>query len=537
MLKLIINKVRSVTIVVFLLWATNVFSDAVIQQPLFSKSETLIQPEKNSEPHFFFPGQQEEAEKKLRDLERRFGKKPNIIIFLADDIGWGDIGVYGGGVAIGAATPNLNKLANEGLKLTSVYAQPTCSPTRGTVMTGRLPVRHGILSPPQIGDSVAGLMNEQTLPEMLSEVGYHTAMMGKWHLGDGLKQQPQFNGFDEYYGILGSVKNYTQWRDQQLNPTLVHNNRVVKQMENNNKFIKSLIRAKRNQDYEEVYELNIETIAELDLDLKDQSLNFIKKMENSDKPWFLYHAFGKPHFDSYPSRKFSGASAAKGVYQDAIVEIDYIVGEIIEALEQTGQAENTLVFFTSDNGPSEDSWPDGGHTPFRGAKGSTWEGGVRVPGIAWWPGMINPGRISDGLFDLSDIFMTARNLASATLPKNSYIDGVDQTSFLLAEQGESNRAAVFYYMGKHFSAYRVGPFKFSRFLAQQTNSGAISGYVNDSTLQQVTLAHAVNLYTDPKERMPLLSKIAVIKSYVDGYKKRHEKSLEDYPPSEEAFSW
>jgi arylsulfatase len=192
------------------------------------------------------------------------------------------------------------------------------------------------------------------------------------------------------------------------------------------------------------------------------------------KPFQLVHAFSKVHFINVPSAKYRGRSPAKDPYHDSVVEVDDIVGRLTSILEQLGVAENTLVLFTSDNGPEEDAWPDSGHTPFRCAKGTTLEGGVRVPGIAWWPGSIKAGRASDGLFDLMDLFNTSLSLAGVDAPKalpaDRFYDGVDQTGFLLADDGQSAREAVYLYNETQLAAMRWRNWKL-RLLVEQVDGG------------------------------------------------------------------
>jgi len=496
--------------------------------PIAVGAEAVAKAE-NLEPAIIHQAQQKEAQDKLKAFEKKSKKKPNILVFLVDDMGWGDPGVYGGGEAVGAATPNIDRLAKEGLRLTSTYSQPLCTPTRATLLTGRLPVRHGLLRPPQIGET-GGMEGEITIATLLSDAGYYTALSGKWHLGESPSNQPQYNGFDEYYGFLGSTKNYTEWRDPRINASLSNNETIVETIKNSPNFIKTLVKARRNQPHEALYELDIPAVANVDIDLMNNSIDVIKRMENQEKPWFLYHSFGKVHFDNYPADGFQGSSKAKGVYQDAVVEVDYIVGQVMKALKETGQDKNTLVFFTSDNGPETDTWPDSGYSPFRGAKMSTWEGGVRVPGIAWWPGMIEADRVSDGLFDLADLFATFVNIGQAKMPTDRYIDGIDQSSFLLADGGESNRAAVYYYMLDKFSAIRVGPYKQHLYVVSPAASEGIPGYINGSTLHKTAGLYVFNLYLDPKERRPYGIRTALITKQLQGALKKHKATFEDYPP-------
>ncbi len=214
------------------------------------------------------------------------------------------------------------------------------------------------------------------------------------------------------------------------------------------------------------------------------------------------------------------------------MEIDDILGRLVAALKETGQLENTLIFITSDNGPEMETWPDSGYTPFRSAKGSTWEGGVRVPAIVYWPGQIKAGRVSDGLFDLADLFNTSIALsgAQASIPKDRFIDGIDQTSFLLADDGQSNRKFIYYWLQDKFSAIRVGEWKMVRVGTQMTpwdtvNPGGFSGYT-----AEYTYAKFFNLYLDPKEEHSyMIRKLA----YLDAFgfaMRRHLESLQKYPP-------
>ena len=192
-------------------------------------------------------------------------------------------------------------------------------------------------------------------------------------------------------------------------------------------------------------------LSELDEKWCRYSTEFIGRMAKSDQPWLLYHCTRGAHFDNYPNERFLGKSPARHPYKDTLLELDEVMGRLIETLRATGQLEDTLIFVTSDNGPHMETWPDSAFTPFRCAKGSTWEGGVRVPGLLMWPGMIEAGRQSDGLFDFNDLLPTVLALAGETprLPTDRFIDGVDQSSFLLAPDGLSNRKYHYYWLTKH----------------------------------------------------------------------------------------
>lgn len=283
---------------------------------------------------------------------------------------------------------------------------------------------------------------------------------------------------------------------------------------------------------ENVEEVTIPVLSLLDDKWCDYSLAFIRRMAGEKKPWFLYHNTRGAHFDNYPHEKFLGKSPAKHPYKDTLIELDDIVGRMFAALEETGQAENTLVFISSDNGPEMETWPDAAYTPFRCAKGSTWEGGVRVPGIMVWPGMIDADRVSDGLFTFSDFLPTAVALAgaTATLPDDRFIDGIDQASFLLAGDAISNRKYHYYWLGGTLSALRVGEYKFvmnaiSDDDTDVLNPGGFTGYI-----KRFPYGRLYNLYLDPKEtRSYMIRKLAYLEA-LNGGVRNHLITFRKYPP-------
>ena len=278
-------------------------------------------------------------------------------------------------------------------------------------MTGRLPMRHGLLVPPMYG-MPGGLQGEVTLPQLLSDAGYATQAVGKWHMGENTASQPQNVGFDDFFGFLSVSDMYTEWRD----PYFFPGSRLQRGAPplGREPAVQQVLgaRAEGRRSREVVEEVTIPVLSRLDDEWAAYSERFIERMARRRKPqpWFLYHCTRGAHFDNYPHEKFLGKSPSKHPYKDTIIELDDIVGRLVRKLEATGQLENTLVFISSDNGPEMETWPDSAFTPFRCAKGSTWEGGVRVPGIFSWPGMIEP-RSSDGLFDQLDLFATCLTLA------------------------------------------------------------------------------------------------------------------------------
>ena len=491
----------------------------------------------NMEPVIPHPEQDKETDEKLAALEKKFGKKPNILIFLLDDVGWGDPGFNGGGAAVGNDTPNMDRIAQEGLILTSAYSTPSCTPTRATIHTGQNPLHHGLLRPPMYGEK-GGLGGEITFPMVLQEKGWVTQGVGKWHLGENETSLPQNLGYDNYYGFLGVSDMYTEWRDQYFNPEVALSPKRFAMMNQVMPFNRSQVNCspKDKKKCEDVYEINLSTIKDLDQDWLKYSQDFIRKMEKSDKPFFLYHATRGCHFDNYPNDDYAGKSRARTVFSDCMVEMDEVFAALIQTLEETNQLENTLVFFTSDNGP-ECEIPPHGRSPFRGCKGSSWEGGVRVPTFAYWKGVIKPER-SDGLFDLADLFNTALSIAgvkggavSGLLPKSRYTDGIDQLSFLIADDHLSNRKSRLYTMNQFPSGIRVDEFKGSTVVELERAiypvgfSGGFSGAIIPNT-GGVTVS---NLYTDPKEERTIGIRHIPMGVLVGAEGRRYNEVLDKYP--------
>lgn len=438
----------------------------------------------------------EVAQKKMAGLKTR----PNVLIFLVDDMGYGDLGVYGGGVMTGAPTPNMDRLAQQGKMLTSGYSQPTSTPTRAAIMTGRIPARSGLTRPMLTGENAAinPWETENSAAKILSANGYKTAIAGKWHLGGAEGCLPNEVGFDEWRGISSVVSEFSQLVDQSLYPDLVNKPErlaAAKRMSDMH-----VLTGKKGEKNREVYPIDSkEVIANLDQDFAQYSIDFIKEAKKENKPFYLVHSFVKVHDDNYPSKEFVGKSPAATPYKDALMEVDDIIGRVMKTVEDLNLDENTLVFITSDNGPCEDAWPDAGHTPFKAGKGTTWEGGVRVPLIAYWKDMIEPGQVTDGLFDLCDLFNTSLAVAGVhdQIPSSNYIDGVDQTSFLLTNNGSSNRNAIFMYSETNLTAVRWQEYKvhFKIFDVREPRKN-----LDQSTLLNVGMSPWVyNLYNDPKE--------------------------------------
>jgi arylsulfatase A-like enzyme len=496
-----------------------------------------VKPADNMYPVIQHPAEEKQARDKLAALEQRFGKKPNILILLLDDVGWMDLGFNGGGLAVGNETPTMDRLANDGLILTSAYSTPSCSPTRATIHTGQNPLHHGLLRPPMYGEA-GGLDGSVTLPSVLKKLGYVTQGVGKWHMGENQGSLPQNVGYDDFRGFLGVSDMYTEWRDTYFNPEVSLSPERFAMLEKE-EFNHNDVHCtpKDTTKCDNVRLIDLTYIKDLDQEWMNYSVDFLKRMKGSKQPFFLYHGTRGCHFDNYPSDEWAGKSRARTVFSDCIVHMDYVLAQLVKTLEETGELENTLIFLTSDNGP-ECEVPPHGRTPFRGCKGSSWEGGVRVPTFAYWKGMTKP-RKSEGLFDLGDLFNTGISLAGKPgagaaefVSKTTYIDGVDQTGLLVADNGQSARRSRPYTMNQYLAMMRVDEFKYI-FTAEiqggffrKGDIGGFSGPIATETGGAVM----VNLYTNPQEDVSVGVRHIPMAVPVIGTAGWYVQELIKYPP-------
>jgi arylsulfatase A-like enzyme len=400
------------------------------------------------------------------------GSKPNIVVIFCDDMGYGDVGAFGHPTIM---TPNLDRMASEGQRWTSFYvAAPVCTPSRAGLLTGRLPVRNGMASEKRrvlFPDSKGGLpKTEITLARQLKNAGYNTACIGKWHLGHLPDYDPNAHGFDEYFGIPYSndmdfvgkdrKESFANPKSEYFNVPLKRNNTIVEQPADQTTITKRY---------------------------SEEAVKFIKTKR--DKPFFLYLANSMPHVPLFRSKEFENKSL-RGLYGDVIEEIDWSVGQVLGALRETGLAENTLVIFTSDNGPWLTFGTHGGSGGLlTGGKGGTYEGGMREPTIFWWPGKIKPS-VRPEIATTLDLFPTLSKLAGAKVPTDRVYDGYDISPVIFGT-GENPRKEVIYYRDTDVFAIRVGSYK-AHFITQDEYGS------NDKTIHNPPLLF--NLDEDPSEK-------------------------------------
>jgi arylsulfatase A-like enzyme len=357
--------------------------------------------------------------------------RPNIVLIVADNLGWGELGCYGGGTLRGAPTTRIDQLAKEGLLLQNFNVESDCVPTRSALMTGRHPIRTGCLQsvPPGLPQGLTRW--EITLPEILSGQGYATAHYGKWHLGDTAGRYPSDRGFDTWYGIPRTTD------ESQFTSTIGFDPSAAD--------IPHIMRGQRGEPSEAVKVYDLETRRGIDEELVEHSRSFIQRNHATGKPFFLYLPMVHLHFPTLPHRDFAGRTKA-GDFADSMVEMDHRVGQIVDEIDRLGLSEDTLFIFCSDNGPEFRTPYRGTAGPWRGTYHTAMEGSLRVPFIARWPGKIKPGRISNEMVHVTDLFTTLSKVAQAPIPADRPIDGIDQGPFLFGEQGKSAREGFLFHI-------------------------------------------------------------------------------------------
>lgn len=401
--------------------------------------------------------------------------RPNIVFILADNLGWGELGAYGGGALRGAPTPRLDALAGQGLRLLNFNVETSCTPTRSALMTGRFAVRSGTLRSPRPNVRSGLIRWEVVLSQLLSDQGYATAHYGKWDLGDEDGRYPNDRGFDEWYGIPRSSHEALNRTSPQYDPAVTPPEYILE--------------GKKGERTRRVKEYDMEARREIDGELAKRAAAFVEQSAKASRPFFVYVPLTQVHYPTIPSRSFEGRTG-NGDFADSMVELDARVGEIIDAVEQSGAASNTIFIFASDNGP-ESRRPWQGNSGFwRGAYRTAMEGGIRTPFIIRWPGKVTPG-VSNEIVHAVDIFTTLAHVGGAKVPADRPIDGVDQMDFFTGKQSKSNREGFPIYGGAELAAVKWRDWKYN--------------YSWRATAEEEPEARGpqlFNLLLDPKEEYP-----------------------------------
>ncbi|MUV02242.1 sulfatase-like hydrolase/transferase [Flavobacterium rakeshii] len=468
-------------------------------------------------------------------------KKPNILIIWGDDVGMWNVSAYHRGM-MGGTTPNIDKIANDGMIFMDHYAQASCTAGRAAFITGQYPIRVG-LSTVGLPGSPIGLQKEDpTLAELLKPMGYATGQFGKNHLGDRDEHLPTAHGFDEFFGILYHLNagEYEEEYDFPKDPE------VAKQFAQRG-VIHSWATGNGKQKIEDKGKFGSERQKNLEWEILAESKRFIKDAVKDDKPFFVWHNTTRMHYKTNLSEKYKGKSGY-GIYADGMMEMDDIVGELLDLLKELGVEDNTIIMFATDNGAASNSWPDGGNQPFHGQKGvGGYEGGFRVPVIVKWPGVIPPGTSTGEFMTMEDWIPTImaqlgdKNLKEELLKGKKvgnmtykvHLDGYDQSD-LIMQKGKSKRKEFYYFTETTLHGLRYGDWKFL-FKTQDKWFNAVQ---NDLTSPIIT-----NLKLDPFERFYdsrgfdewQENRSWTLKPAL-GHVMEFMKSLEEYPPRQKSES-
>ena len=434
--------------------------------------------------------------------------RPNFVIVFCDDLGWGDLSCFGHPTI---ATPHLDRMAAEGTRMTQFYvAASVCTPSRAGLITGRYPARSGMAGNRRVlfPDSIGGLQDsELTIAEAVKTVGYATGMVGKWHLGHHQEYLPTRHGFDSYYGIP-----YSNDMDK-VAPASVKGRDVFKNP-NWRHFNVPLLEGTAGSEVKQIERPTDQRTITRRYTLK--AIDFIRQQKHH--PFFLYLAHSLPHVPLFRGEKFVDHSRA-GLYGDVIEEIDWGVGQILQELRDQGLAEKTMVVFTSDNGPWLTFHEQGGSAgPLRNGKGTTFEGGMRVPGLFWMPGTIPAGVVTAELASTLDLLPTVASMSGAKLPEDLVLDGFDLTGMLVQQQ-PSPRESMFFYRDFRLMAVRKGRYK-AHYITQDS-------YVpgsNKATEHEPPLLY--DLEIDLGESRDLASTHKNVVDEMEEVKKRHQAKMQ-----------
>ena len=457
-------------------------------------------------------------------------KKPNILVIMGDDVGWFNVGAYHRGIMSGK-TPNLDKLASQGMMFTDYYAEASCTAGRANFITGELPIRTGLTTVGQAGADVGMPAQAVTLATVLKAQGYETGQFGKNHLGDLNKYLPCVHGFDEFFGYLYHLDamsdpywfDYPQdWIDKTGPRNITHCwasdtddatvmprwGKVGKQKIVDEGPLAPFPNMKDIQNWQEGRKAKYD-MENFDDVLVKNSNGFMDKAKQDGKPFFIWHNTTRMHVFSYIPPKYQAMMNATNNYnieEAGMAQMDDSIGALLKHIEDIGEADNTIVIFTTDNGAEVFTWPDGGMTPFRATKGTVFEGGFRVPAIIRWPGHVKPGAVENGIFSGLDWLPTLADAAGnpditnqllkgVTLGDQEYknhLDGYDQMD-VLTGKGPSKRHEIFYFGGPHLGAVRIDDFKY-QFIQQPY------GWPGEKVTTDMPTI--VNLRQDPFERTP-----------------------------------
>lgn len=403
--------------------------------------------------------------------------RPNIVFILSDNLGYGEVGAYGGGITRGAPTPRIDSLAKDGTRFLNANMETQCTPSRSSLLTGRWAIRSGTHSVP-FGGVADGLTQwEVTIGEALSDVGYATGYYGKWHLGSHDGRLPNDQGFDEWFGIPRTT-------DESLWPSSPGWSPDIMPAE-------QMMEGRKGEKSRPLGIYDVEQRRLIDAEITRRAVSFIDKKSRSDQPFLAYVALTQPHLPTEPNPAFKGRTG-NGDWADMLAEMDANVGQILDAVDRDGIRDNTIVIFTSDNGPEFIRPWDGWAGPWRGQYFTALEGGIRVPFMVRWPGRIPAGRESNEIIHGVDMFATLARFGGAKVPTDRPFDSLDQSDFFLGTTDKSARESFPVWCADRLQAVKWRNWKV-HFYRQDTMFDPPAKY-------PVPMIH--NLFTDPREEKP-----------------------------------
>jgi arylsulfatase len=441
--------------------------------------------------------------------------RPNIVLVFMDNFGWGEPGFNGGGVVRGAATPRLDQVASEGLRLTNFNVEVQCTPSRSAILTGRYAIRSGNGTVP-LGEGVYGLVQwEITMAEMLSAAGYATGMYGKWHLGRTEGRFPTDQGFDEWYGIPNTTdesvySSLEGFAESGIEETFV-------------------LDSKKGSTPEKARPYNLDYRPLIDRDLTDRAIKFMQRQAKAGKPFFVYLPYTATHFPTMPHPDFAGKSG-KGPWGDLLMQIDSYTGELLDTIDELDIADNTIFIFTADNGPEAlspgetsltvETAMHGSAGPWRSSLFTGYEGALRVPFVMRWPGRVEAGRVNDEIVHAMDLFPTLARIAGGKVPEDRAIDGIDMSDLMLGKTKKSGRDGFIVYMGNDIFGVKWRDWKIH--FKEQTGWNGV--------LREYTMPRVYNLINDPQERDNVLFPHTWVLKAGLPQLEAHVSSLKKFPP-------
>ncbi|WP_187192372.1 arylsulfatase [Cupriavidus metallidurans] len=473
-------------------------------------------------------------------------ERPNIVVIMVDDMAPMDVSAYNRGLGA-VTTPNIDRIAKEGLMISDYYAQPSCTAGRAALITGQYPIRTGLTAVGQPGAKVGLQDSDVTMAQLLKAEGYATGMFGKSHVGDRNEYLPTVHGFDEFYGFLYhlnvmEIAEMTNFPKDPKFPGIPRNMIHAVATSSNDTTDDPRWGRVGKQKITDEGPLTIERMKTIDDTFTDMSIDWIKKQKAANKPFFLWFNPSRMHQKIHVSNQWLGKSGHTE-YTDAVMQLDSLVGKLLDSLDQEGLSKNTIVLFTSDNGVNLSHWPDSGAASFRGEKGLTWDGGFRVPMLVRWPDHIKPDTWTGefmtsedwlptlmaavGKPDVKSQLLTGLSVGGRTF--KNHLDGYNQLDMLTKPDGKSQRHEFFYFAETSMNAVRVDQWKIHTAIKDKWMEAA----------KEIPGGLVIDIKVDPYERSPETGDhfrwqqqrswiIPIMAPYIEAF----QKSMKDYPPSQ-----